>query len=181
MAKLDEARHLDVGSRIAIAGHPVHAMLVAFPIALVVGTLGADLFWWLTADPFFVRLGLWTSGWGFVMGLLAALAGTAELLAGPGIRRRPQSWTHAVVAMMLLATVGANWGLRLSDPQGAVLPWGALLSLGGLVYVVLAGWHGGKLVFEHQVGVTVSEDEQREQAAASREMSGREMSEDRAR
>lgn len=143
-------------------------MLVTFPMALVVGTLGADIFWWLTADPFFVRLGLWTSGWGFVMGLLAAVAGTAELLAGPGIRRRPQSWTHAVVAMMLLATVGANWGLRLYDPEGAVLPWGALLSLGGLLYVALAGWHGGKLVFEHQIGVTVSEDEQQEQVEGAR-------------
>lgn len=137
-------------------------------MALVVGTLGADIFWWLTADPFFVRLGLWTSGWGFVMGLLAAVAGTAELLAGPGIRRRPQSWTHAVVAMMLLATVGANWGLRIYDPEGAVLPWGALLSLGGLLYVALAGWHGGKLVFEHQIGVTVSEDEQQEQVEGAR-------------
>lgn len=143
-------------------------MLVTFPIALVVGTLGADVFWWLTADPFFVRLGLWTSGWGFVMGLIAAIAGTAELLAAPGIRRRPQSWTHAVVAMMLLATVGANWGLRLHDPVGAVLPWGALLSLGGLLYVGLAGWHGGKLVFEHQIGVTVSEDEQSEQVEGVR-------------
>lgn len=167
MAKLDEARHLDVGSRIAIAGHPVHAMLVTFPIALVVGTLGADVFWWLTADPFFARLGLWTSGWGFVMGLLAAVAGTAELLAGPGIRRRPQSWTHAVVAMMLLATVGANWGLRLYDPIDAILPWGALLSLGGLLYVGLAGWHGGKLVFEHQIGVTVSENEEKVQIEAA--------------
>lgn len=142
-------------------------MLVTFPIALVVGTLGADAFWWLTADPFFARLGLWTSGWGFVMGLLAAVAGTAELLAGPGIRRRPQSWTHAVVAMMLLATVGANWGLRLYDPIDAILPWGALLSLGGLLYVGLAGWHGGKLVFEHQIGVTVSENEEKVQIEAA--------------
>jgi uncharacterized membrane protein len=159
MAKLDEAHHLDVGSKIALAGHPIHAMLVTFPIALVVGTLGADLFWWLTADSFFARVGLWTSGWGFGMGVLAATAGTAELLAGRGIRRRPESWTHAVVAMMLLATIGANWGLRLYDPEGAVLPWGALLSFGGLVFVGLAGWQGGKLVFEHQIGVMIGEEE----------------------
>lgn len=159
MAKLDEARNLDVASKIALAGHPIHAMLVTFPIALVVGTLGADLFWWLTADPFFARVGLWTSGWGFGMGVLAAVAGTAELLAGRGIRRRPESWTHAVVAMMLLATIGANWGLRLYDPEDAVLPWGALLSLGGFVFVGLAGWQGGKLVFEHQIGVMIGEEE----------------------
>ena len=158
MTRLDEARSLGVGSRIALAGHPIHAMLVTFPIALVVGTVGADLFWWLTADPFFARLGLWTTGWGFGMGVLAAVAGTAELLAGRGIRRRPESWTHAVVAMMLLAVVGANWGLRIVDAEAAVLPWGALLSLGGLVFVGLAGWQGGKLVFEHQIGVMIGEE-----------------------
>lgn len=140
-------------------------MLVTFPMALVVGTLGADIFWWLTADPFFARVALWTSGWGFAMGALAALAGTAELLAGRGIRRRPESWTHAVAAMMLLATIGANWGLRLVDPQGAVLPWGMLLSVGGLVFVALAGWQGGKLVFEHQIGVMIAEEEAPEEAA----------------
>jgi uncharacterized membrane protein len=160
MAKLDEAKHLDVGSKMALAGHPIHAMLVAFPIALVVGTLGADLFWWLTADPFFARVGLWTSGWGFGMGVLSAIAGTAELLAGRGIRRRPESWTHAVAAMMLLATIGANWGLRLFDPEGAILPWGAMLSLGGLVFVGLAGWQGGKLVFEHQIGIMLAEEDE---------------------
>lgn len=169
MARHDEGRHLDVASKIALAGHPVHAMLVTFPIALVVGTLGADLFWWLTADPFFARVGLWTSGWGFGMGVLAAVAGTAELLAGRGIRRRPESWTHAVAAMMLLATIGANWGLRLYDPEGAILPWGAILSMGGLVFVGLAGWQGGKLVFEHQIGVMIGEEADEELEEESRQ------------
>jgi uncharacterized membrane protein len=138
-------------------------MLVTFPIALVVATLGADILWWLTADPFFARVGLWTSGWGFGMGVLSGIAGTAELLAGAGIRRRPESWTHAVAAMMLLATIGANWGFRLMGPQEAILPWGLLLSLGGLVFVGLAGWQGGKLVFEHQVGVMIEDDEEGEE------------------
>lgn len=159
MAKHDEGEHLDVGSRIALAGHPIHAMLVAFPIALSAGTVGADALWWLTADTFFARLGLWVTGWGFGLGALAAVAGTAELLAGRGIRRRPESWTHAVVAMMLLATMGANWGLRLYDPAGVILPWGAILSVGSLIFVALAGWQGGKLVFEHQIGIILAEEE----------------------
>ena len=163
MAELNEARDIGVGSRIALAGHPLHAMLVTFPIALVVATLGADILWWLVGDPFFARIGLWTSGWGFALGVLSGVAGTAELLAGPGIRRRPESWTHAVAAMMLLATIGANWGFRLLDPQAAILPWGFILSLGGLAFVGLAGWQGGKLVFEHQVGVMIEEDEEGEE------------------
>jgi uncharacterized membrane protein len=159
MAKLDEAKNMGVGSRIALAGHPLHAMLVTFPIALIVATLGADIFWWLLADPFYARVGLWTSGWGFGMGVLSAVVGTAELLAGPGIRRRPESWSHAVAAMMLLATIGANWGLRLANAEAAILPWGMILSIGGLVFVGFAGWQGGKLVFEHQIGVMIGEDE----------------------
>lgn len=160
MARLDEAKDLGVSSRIALAGHPVHAMLVTFPIALIVATLGADIFWWLLADPFFVRVGLWTSGWGFFMGLLSALAGTVELLAGPGIRRHPASWSHAVAAMSLLAVIGANWGWRLLHSEAAVLPWGLLLSAGGLVLVGIAGWQGGRLVFEHGVGIITAQPEE---------------------
>ena len=33
-----------------------------------------------------------------------------------------------------------------------------------LVFVGLAGWQGGKLVFEHQMGVMMNDDEQAEQA-----------------
>lgn len=133
-------------------------MLVTFPIALIVATLGADIFWWLLADPFFARVGLWTSGWGFFMGVLSAVAGTVELLAGPGIRRHPASWGHAVAAMTLLAVIGANWGWRLLHGEDAILPWGLLLSAGGLVLVGIAGWQGGRLVFEHGVGIIVDRE-----------------------
>lgn len=157
MVRNKETRHLDVSSKIAIAGHPVHVMLVTFPIALVSATLGADIFWWLTADPFFARVGLWTSGWGFGMGVLASLAGTAELLAGRGVRRKPESWSHAVLALMLLALAGANWILRIEDSESVILPWGIFLSLVSMIFVGLAGWQGGKLVFEHQIGVLIDD------------------------
>jgi uncharacterized membrane protein len=147
-----------VQSSIQLAGHPIHVMLVTFPIALVCATLGADLFYWWSADPFVARVGLWTSGWGFAMGATAALSGTAELLVSRGIRRSAEPWSHAVAAMMLLSVIAANWGLRLFDREGAVLPWGLFLSGLGLVFVGLAGWHGGKLVFEHQIGVSENSD-----------------------
>ena len=168
MALLDEATDLSVSSKIALAGHPVHAMLVTFPIALIVATLGADIFWLMLGDAFFVRVGLWTSGWGFVMGVLAAFAGTVELLAGPGIRRNAASWSHAVSAMSLLAVIGANWGWRLTGGEAAVLPWGMLLSAGGLVLVGIAGWQGGRLVFEHGVGIITQnpDDEEEEPESA---------------
>ena len=145
----------DIGSAIAVAGHPIHAMLVHFPIALVMCTLGIDGLYWLTADPFWVRVGIWSTGFAFAFGVLASVAGTAELLAVPGIRVRVASWNHAIAAMTLLAVAGANWGLRLNYPE-AVLPHGLLLSVLAAGLTALAGWHGGKLVFDHGVGLIIS-------------------------
>jgi uncharacterized membrane protein len=144
-----------IPSFVALAGHPIHAMTVHFPIVLVFVTLGADLFYWWSADPFWLRVGLWAIGFAFATGVGAGLVGTAELLLVPQIRRRLQSWTHAVIAMNLLAIVGVNWGLRLTDLD-AVLPHGLLLSVLGAVFTGLAGWHGGKLIFHHGVGVMVA-------------------------
>ncbi len=78
----------DTDTRVALAGHPIHAMLVAFPISLTMCTLGADLFYWWTGDVFWARAALWAIGAAFLMGLLAGLSGTVELLMVPGIRTR---------------------------------------------------------------------------------------------
>ncbi|QGZ34620.1 DUF2231 domain-containing protein [Stappia indica] len=145
-----------VASTVAVAGHPLHAMSVHFPIALVVATLGCDVFYWWSGDAFWLRAGLWSAGIAFFAGVGAGLVGTAELLLVSGIRIRVASWTHAVAAMMLIATAGTNWGLRLTDPD-AVLPQGLMLSVLASVFTGLAGWHGGKLVFDHGIGLIISE------------------------
>ena len=130
-------------------------MLVHFPIALVICTLGTDGMYWITADPFWVRVGVWSAGLAFGLGILASVAGTVELLAVPGIRVRVASWNHAIAAITLIAVVGANFGLRLAAPE-AVLPHGLLLSVLASALTALAGWHGGKLVFDHGVGLIIS-------------------------
>lgn len=153
---MEELKTHDISSTVAVAGHPIHAMSVSFPIALVLATLACDVFWWWSGDPFWTRAALWSSGAAFLLGLVAGFAGTAELLLVRGIRKRAASWTHAVAAMMLLSTAGANWGLRLHDPVGAVLPQGIFLSVLASVFVGVAGWHGGKLVFDHGIGTKLS-------------------------
>ena len=140
-------------SKIAIAGHPIHAMLVAFPIALVICMLGADVFYWWCGDTFWARAALWASGMAFLIGVVAGISGTVELLLVPGIRARSASWTHFVIAVMLLSILGLNWGLRLRGYVDAVLPWGLLLSLLAAAFTGFTGWHGGKLVFHYQLGV----------------------------
>jgi uncharacterized membrane protein len=145
----------DISSTIAVAGHPIHAMLVHFPIAFVVATLGIDIFYWWTADPFWVAVGMWSAGAAFGFGVLASLVGTLELLAVPGIRVRVASWNHAVAAMVLLAITAANAGIRIYGDED-ILPNGLMLSALGTMAVAFAGWHGGKLVFDHGVGLVIS-------------------------
>lgn len=140
-------------------GHPAHAMLVPFPIAFLVAVFASDLAWWYWGDPFWARMSLWLAGVGALMGIAAGAAGTLELLSVRNIRRRAAAWSHFVVAVMLLSVGVANWGLRLGDAQAHIVPLGLYLSGLGLLLVGVAGWLGGTLVFEHQVGV-LNEDEE---------------------
>jgi len=150
-----EVAEKDIGSAIAVAGHPLHAMMVHFPIALVICTLGVDIFYWWTGDLFWREVGMWSAAAAFGFGVLAAIVGTLELLAVPGIRVRVASWNHAVAAMVLLAIAGANAGLRIHWPE-TVLPNGLMLSVLASLTTAFAGWHGGKLVFDHGVGLIIS-------------------------
>ena len=150
-----ELNRLDVGSAVALVGHPIHVMMVHFPVAFVMATFGVDIFYWWSGDDFWLRVGLWSSGAAFLTGVAASIVGTAELLLVRGIRLMEASWSHAVAAMTLVAIAGAIWGLRLVDPA-STLPHGLALSALASVMVGFAGWHGGKLVFDHGVGILVS-------------------------
>lgn len=153
MDPLKERRALeDTESTIAIAGHPLHAMLVAFPIALSFSTLGADLLYTWTGHAFWAQMAGYAVFAAFGMGVLAGLTGTAELLLVRGIRNRSASWTHFILAVMLLSVLGANWILRIGNAEEAVLPVGLALSLLAAGMTALTGWHGGKLVFDYQIG-----------------------------
>nr|WP_253189717.1 DUF2231 domain-containing protein [Paraburkholderia fungorum] len=57
-----ELLRLDAGSAVAFVGHPIHVMMVHFPIAFVVATLGVDVIYWWSGDPFWIRAGLWAAG-----------------------------------------------------------------------------------------------------------------------
>ncbi len=153
---VDEHRALhETESRIAISGHPLHAMLVAFPIALTMCVLGADLLYWWTGDAFWARAAGWASFGAFVLGVLAGITGTVELLLVRGIRNRSASWTHFILAVMLLSVLGANWGIRIGDYEAAVLPLGLMTSGFAAGLTGMTGWHGGKLVFDYQIGMKI--------------------------
>jgi uncharacterized membrane protein len=150
-------------SSIAIGGHPLHPMLITFPIAFLFGGLACDLAYWWTGDAFWARAALWIIGSGLVMGVLAALAGMMDFLLIKEIRRHVTSWSHFLIAVMLLALAATNWWLRLDDPGAGVVPWGMYLSAISAIALGVAGWLGGKLVFEHNIGSGEAEAEAEEE------------------
>lgn len=145
-------QHGSIPSRVAIAGHPLHPMLVVFPIAFLVSLPLADLMFWWRADPFWARLGFWLAAAGLAGGLLAAAAGFLEFLLVRRARERLAGWSHMLAAVMAMSLAGANVMLRIDAPAAAVLPWGLVLSVLTAGMIGMAGWIGGTLTFGHGIG-----------------------------
>jgi uncharacterized membrane protein len=139
-------------SSVSLYTHPLHPMMVNFPIAYLLGALGSDLAFWWTADPFWARASLWLIGAGLAIGVAAALAGALDFLLVKEIRRFTASWSHFLMGVVLLGIAAANWWMRLADAEGSVLPWGVFLSTVSAAAVTVTGWLGAKLVFDHNVG-----------------------------
>ncbi|CAM5438536.1 MAG: DUF2231 domain-containing protein [Pseudomonas sp.] len=144
-----------ISSNAAIAGHPLHPMMIHFPVAALLGLVPADLAYLWTLDPFWSRAGLWLAGVGAIGGWLASIAGVVDLLSVAQIRRKVTAWCHAILAVMMLSLASLNWLLRYKGIDGGDSDalWGLFLSLLTAVLISLAAFLGGRLVYEHAVGV----------------------------
>lgn len=143
----------------AVAGHPLHPMLIHFPVAALIGLVAADGAYLYGGDPFWARAALWLSGVGALGGWIASLAGLVDLLFVRRVRNMVTAWGHALIAVMMLSLATLNWMLRLADEPGTfVLPWGAGLSLLTAGFIALAAYLGGRLVYEHAIGVDTRDD-----------------------
>lgn len=139
-------------SALTLYSHPLHPMMVNFPVAYLLGGLATDLAFWWTADPFWARVSLWLIGAGFIMGAGAALFGMLDFLLVKEIRRFTAAWSHFLLGVVLLGIAAANWWMRLADAEGIIVPWGLFLSGVTAASVSAAAWMGAKLVFDHNVG-----------------------------
>src|SRR5690606_36850317 len=83
---------------VALGSHPLHPMVVPFPIAFLITALATDLAFLATLDEFWARLSLWLLGAGTFMGVAAGVIGAAEMLIIASIRLRAAAWSHFVVA-----------------------------------------------------------------------------------
>lgn len=142
-------------SKISIGGHPIHPMLIHFPVAALVGLIASDIGYWMTEDYFWARASLWLAGIGAFGGWISGMAGLLDLVLVPRIRRLITAWCHAILAVMMLSLASLNWLLRLDDAAALLVPWGIFLSFITGVLISAAGYLGGQLVYEHGVGVDI--------------------------
>ncbi|MBT9516822.1 MAG: DUF2231 domain-containing protein [Methyloversatilis discipulorum] len=142
-----------IHSLAALGKHPLHPMLIHIPVAALLGLVATDLAWLYTRDPFWMRAGIWLAGVGAGGGWLASAVGLIDLLAVRRIREKISAWAHALAAVMLLSLATCNWLLRFAGEHARQPETALALSLGSAAATGLAAWLGGRLVYEHAVGV----------------------------
>jgi uncharacterized membrane protein len=146
-----------VESTASIAGHPIHPILVPFPIAFFVGALASDLAYWWTIDLFWARVSLWLVGAGVVTAVAAAIFGLIDFLTIRRVRSYSDAWIHLIGNGTVILLQGISWYLRWAEGLMSALPWGLTISGAAALLLVVTGWFGGELAYRHRIG-TFSKD-----------------------
>jgi len=137
-----------------IARHPIHPMLVPFPIGLWVFSFVCDLIFAFGAHtPVWKTVALYTMVGGTIGALAAAIPGLIDLLSLPPGPRRT-AIIHMSINITIVVLFVINIWLRVSEGDACAgstgLTW---LSLVAIVLLLISGWLGGKLVYESGVAV----------------------------
>lgn len=136
-----------------VAGHPIHPMVIAFPIACFVLAFVSDLAFFATSNEFWATASLWLLGIGLITAAFAAVTGLIEVFGDDRVRNLSDTRLHAASNAIALLIALYNWYSQFEHGSSAIVPTGVVLS--GIVVLVLvfAGWKGGEMVFRHRVGV----------------------------
>ena len=141
-------------SRIKLLGHPIHPMLVMFPVALFTVAVLFDVLYLATGTEDFARFAFWSISVGLVLGLGAAVFGLIDWL---GIRsgtraRRIGAW-HGIGNVVVVGLFAISWFARLGRLEYApgILPF--VFALGGIGIALVTAWLGGELVYRLRIGV----------------------------
>ena len=132
--------------------HPLHPILVVYPIGLWTFSLVCDVVYllhWGGED--WASAALYTLGGGIVGALLAAIPGLIDLMAltDPTVRRI--GVFHMVINLAAVAVFAVDFGVRLHRGAGEHPP--ILISIGGIALIAVSGWLSGELVYVHGVAV----------------------------
>ena len=140
-------------SRAKLFGHPIHQMLVVFPLGVLAMSLVFDLIALLTDRQHLHTAAFSMIAAGVITGLLAAVFGFIDYLSIPrGTRARRIGAIHGIGNVIVVALFAASWVLRRdrpSDPGTIAI----VLSIAAGSISAVTGWLGGELVDRLGVGV----------------------------
>jgi uncharacterized membrane protein len=155
-------------SKAKIFGHPIHPMLVGFPVAFYAATLVAFIAYGAGGDLFWFRLGVVANAAAVIMAAVAAVPGFIDWAFGipGGTRAKSTGLKHMLLNVSALVLFAINLGIYAGQ-WNEVLPsatTGVILSALGMGVVLAAGFLGWNLVQKHHVGVEAPNAEERLEA-----------------
>lgn len=146
-----------MASPASIGGHPVHPMLIPFPIGLWVFSLVADLIYLWRGNPIWRNfIAFYSLLAGIIGAAVAAVPGFIDWLSlKQGEVVKIANW-HARLNVIALLVFAASFYLRTASGANLVshsytIP--VTLSFLGLILITISGWLGGEMVFRHGVAV----------------------------
>src|SRR5688500_893729 len=132
-------------TRLKLLGHPVHPMLIVFPLGLLSTAVVFDVLYAVTGNGDLATFSFWAIAAGVVGGLAAAIFGLVDWLAIPKeTRAKSVGLMHGAGNVVIVALFAVSWLLRLDGAQYLpdVLP--LILGLIGAVLALVTAWLGGE-------------------------------------
>jgi uncharacterized membrane protein len=141
-------------SRTKLFGHPIHPMLIVFPLGLLATAVIFDIIYLATRNPDLAAVSYYMIAAGGVGGLLAAIFGFIDWLALPNNSRAKNIglW-HGLGNVVIVVLFAISWLLRGGNANFAPDGLALLLSFGGVALALITAWIGGELVYRLGVGV----------------------------
>ena len=136
-----------------IFDHPIHPMLIPFPIGLWVFSLAADVTFRLGGDTIWLTMAYWTMLAGTIGALAAAVPGLIDFLTLTEPRAVRIATAHLVLNLTVVGLFVANLVLRTTGyPADATLP--LLLSAVAVGLLLVSGWLGWELIYRQGVALS---------------------------
>ena len=148
-------------SAFSFRGHPLHVVLVDFPIALWVTSFLADLAYLWRGDAYWFQAAWDLMAAGIAFAVLAAVPGVVDYFksAPPHSEAKTMARTHGLLngGVTVLYAFNLWWRTGPGTVEGTQWWVAFALSLVGVGTLGYTGWLGGELVFVHRMGIRENE------------------------
>jgi uncharacterized membrane protein len=140
-------------ARARLFGHPIHQMLIVFPLGLLATAVIFDVIALVTGNTRWAEIAYWLIAAGIIGGLAAAPFGFIDWLGVPGgTRARRIGLLHGGGNLVVVLLFAGSWLLRRDNPM-VPETLALVLSFVGVGLALVTGWLGGELVDRLGVGV----------------------------